>query len=134
MRMTHQREVILEELRRVKTHPTADELYRLVRDRLPRISRATVYRNLEQLAEAGMVTKLFGTGNQKRFDGDTARHHHVRCVKCGRIADIRLVREPDAEPEVADACGYRILDRQVDYLGICPECRHCDGSSKGADA
>ncbi len=123
MRMTHQREVILEELRRVTSHPTADELYRLVRDRLPRISRATVYRNLEQLAQAGMVTKLFGTGNQKRFDGNTERHHHVRCIKCGKIADIRLSRELTTEPEVADASGYTILDRQVDFLGLCPECR-----------
>lgn len=122
MRMTHQREIILEELRRVETHPTADELYHMVRTRLPRISRATVYRNLEQLAEAGMVTKLFGTGNQKRFDGKTVRHHHVRCVKCGRIADIRLACEPDCEPEVTDTCGFYILERQVDYLGICPEC------------
>ena len=123
MRMTNQREIILEELRRVKTHPTADELYRLVQTRLPRISRATVYRNLEQLAEAGMVTKLFGTGNQKRFDGKTERHHHIRCVKCGRIADVKLAAEPDREPAVADACGFHILERQVDYLGICPECQ-----------
>ncbi len=123
MRMTHQREVILEELRRVTSHPTADELYKLVRGRLPRISRATVYRNLEQLAQAGMVIKLFGTGNQKRFDGNTAKHHHVRCIKCGKIADIHLSREIEAEPEVADACGYTILDRQVDFLGLCPECR-----------
>ncbi len=123
MRMTHQREVILNELRRVKTHPTADELYQRVRELLPRISLATVYRNLEQLAGAGMVVKLFGTGNQKRFDGDITRHHHIRCVKCGRIADIHLANEPEAEPEVADACGYTVLEKQIDYLGLCPACR-----------
>jgi Fur family ferric uptake transcriptional regulator len=122
MRMTHQREIILNELRKVRTHPTADELYQLVRERLPRISLATVYRNLEQLASAGMVVKLFGTGNQKRFDGDTTRHHHIRCIKCGRIADIRLANEPEAEPEVADACGYKVLEKHFDYLGLCPVC------------
>ena len=122
MRMTHQREIILQELRRIKTHPTADELFQHVRAMLPRISLATVYRNLEQLAEAGLVVKLFGTGNQKRFDGDTSRHHHVRCVKCGRVADIRLAAAPVSAFEVADVHGYRIIEKHFDYLGICPDC------------
>lgn len=122
MRMTHQREIILQELKGLETHPTADELFQHVRGRLPRISLATVYRNLEQLAEAGLIVKLYGTGNQKRFDGDTSRHHHIRCVKCGKIADISLAEGPMSGPEVIDANSYRIIEKHFDYLGVCPDC------------
>ena len=66
-RMTSQRRVILEELAKVATHPTADELYQQVRRRLPRISLGTVYRNLEVLASAGKVSKVCPADRQRRF-------------------------------------------------------------------
>lgn len=70
-RMTRQRMVILEELRKVKTHPTADELYAMVRTRMPRISLGTVYRNLDFLTESKEILKLESAGSIRRFDGDT---------------------------------------------------------------
>ena len=63
--------VILEELRKVKTHPTADELYAMVRTRMPRISLGTVYRNLDFLTESKEILKLESAGSIRRFDGDT---------------------------------------------------------------
>ena len=131
MRMTYQREIILEELRRVKSHPTADELYLMVRHRMPRISRATVYRNLEQLSEAGMVVKLMGTGNQRRFDGNTQKHTHIHCVKCGKIADIAAPEDMDSAslPDIQSSCGYKVLGRQIEYTGICPECNSMKSTS-----
>ncbi len=89
---TTQRRVILDELRRLKTHPTADELYVIVREKLPQISLGTVYRNLEQLSTAGTIQKLELTGKQKRFDGEVNRHYHIRCTKCDCVEDI-----PDSE-------------------------------------
>ena len=56
--MTRQRQIILEELRKVVTHPSADEVYEMVRKRLPRISLGTIYRNLEILSENGDIQKL----------------------------------------------------------------------------
>jgi Fe2+ or Zn2+ uptake regulation protein len=70
LRMTHQREIILDELNRSKTHPTADELFDRIKHKLPRISLATVYRNLEILSAAGLIKKLEMSGRQKRFDWD----------------------------------------------------------------
>ena len=66
MRLTSQRKIILEELRAVHTHPTADEVYNLVRKKMPRISLGTVYRNLEVLSTLGLVRKLENTTRQKR--------------------------------------------------------------------
>ncbi len=123
MRMTSQREIILEELKKLKSHPTADELYLVVKKRLPRISIATVYRNLEQMSEAGIVRKLEYSGRQKRFDGRAYPHNHVHCVKCGRVADVMTRPGKDIRAVIEDACGYKIIDDHVEFTGICPECQ-----------
>lgn len=121
-RMTRQRAVILEELRRLKSHPTADELYSVVRGRLPHISLGTVYRNLDFLVESGAARCLEIAGATRRFDGDISDHQHVRCVHCGRIGD---VTPPRAVPEVESlqASGFaRILRSRVAYDGVCECC------------
>ena len=73
LRLTRQRSIILEELRAMGRHPTACELYDAVRGRLPRISLATVYRNLEFLSEKGLIRKITTAGRRKRFDMDPCR-------------------------------------------------------------
>lgn len=121
-RMTRQRAVILEELRKTKSHPTADELYSIVRERLPRISLGTVYRNLDFLADNGEIRRLEAAGCTKRFDGDMSWHQHVRCLYCGRIGD---VRQPLAAPPVDDieVEGFSsIAGARIEFDGICDEC------------
>ncbi len=119
-RMTKQRMVILEELRRVHSHPTADEIYGMVRQRLPRISLGTVYRNLDLLAESGDILKLESAGSQKRFDGNITPHQHV-CTQCGRVGD---VMEPVRVPDItgARAPGFIILSGRVEFEGVCEVC------------
>ncbi len=121
IRMTKQRAIILEELRKVKTHPTADEIYTLVRERMPRISLGTVYRNLDFLAETGEILKLESAGNTKRFDGDTSWHQHVRCTQCGCIGD---VMQPQAIPTTDNVCveGFFITGARIEYDGVCAQC------------
>lgn len=122
-RMTKQRQVILEELRMMRTHPTADELYERVRVRMPRISLGTVYRNLEKLAGSGIIRRLESTGSQMRFDGDIHGHQHIRCISCGRIVDIDGAPEPTCcDHELVAGSGFRLVERRVEYVGICPEC------------
>ena len=70
MNKTIQRQTICEELCKLTSHPTADELYDIVKKRMPQISLGTVYRNLEQLAECGVILKLETAGRQKRFAGN----------------------------------------------------------------
>ena len=127
-RMTRQRKLILETLQRLKTHPTADEVFGIVRRKLPRISLGTVYRNLELLNEQGLIRKLETAGKQKRFDGDISRHDHIKCVKCGRIDDLHT-RLPRIEPEQVEDTAYEILDCNVEMLGICPKCQQASRES-----
>ncbi len=122
-RMTAQRQVILEELRRVKTHPSADELYEMVRRRLPRISLGTVYRNLELLAEQGSIARLDAAGGARRFDGDVSEHCHVRCLGCGAVADAGPSPPLGSERPAQAPPGYQITGRRLEFIGYCPVCR-----------
>ena len=119
--MTRLRKVILEELRKVKTHPSADEVYEMVRRRLPRISLGTVYRNLEILSESGDIQKLEPGCSLKRFDGDTSEHCHIRCVRCDRIADAPL---PDLKVDLegVNPTDFEITGHRLEFIGLCPEC------------
>lgn len=121
-RMTRQRAIILETLRDVTTHPTADEIYGMVREKMPRISLGTVYRNLDLLAGSGAIRRLDKAGVQKHFDGNTMPHHHVRCRSCGRIGDVFLsVDIPNVED--ASTPEFTVEDIELEFVGICGTCR-----------
>lgn len=122
LRMTKQRRVILDELRKVKTHPTADEVYELVRRRLPRISMGTVYRNLDLLSESGVIRKL-DIGPQRRFDGDTTEHYHVRCAGCGRVGDIHTGPIAGLDEFIKNGLEFDIIGYRLEFMGICRSCR-----------
>ncbi len=123
LRMTHQREVILDELNKSTVHPTADDLYERIKKRLPRISLATVYRNLEILSEAGKIRKLEISGRQKRFDWDLREHDHIFCIRCHRVDNIDLPRTKKVTVAPDRNRGYRISGYRVEFFGICPQCQ-----------
>ncbi|ADU61822.1 MAG: transcriptional repressor [Pseudodesulfovibrio sp.] len=121
-RLSKQRKVILEELRKVTSHPTADEVYDMVRKIIPRISLGTVYRNLEFLCTKGLAMKLGAPGAQKRFDGMAEPHPHIRCAICTNVVDVECdVILPQIPSECA--AGYDILSTNVEFVGICPQCQ-----------
>ncbi|VBB43839.1 Ferric uptake regulator, Fur family (modular protein) [uncultured Desulfatiglans sp.] len=126
-RMTRQREVILEEIRKMDCHPTADSIYEAVRKRLPRISMGTVYRNLDILASCGMIRKLEPDFPQMHFDCNTKEHYHVTCIKCGKIEDAPVDMLKDSVGNLESAMGkltkYGIFGHRLEFLGICAECR-----------
>ncbi len=125
MRITEQRTTILEELQCCSHHPAADEIYLRVKKRLPRISLATVYRNLELMSAGGMISKLEYGSSQSRFDPNPEVHSHFRCLRCGSVEDLPFVLEApalsEAEPWVKNR---KILTGRVEYQGLCPDCRH----------
>jgi len=123
IRLTTQRQVILEELSHVKTHPTASELYDMVRKRLPRIGLGTVYRNLELMADSGMILKIEVGGTQKRFDATTEEHYHIRCSACGKVDDIDVPVIHELATQAAGATSYLITGHHVEFTGICSACQ-----------
>lgn len=122
-RNTRQRQVVLEELRSVLSHPTASDVYELARRRLPRISLGTIYRNLEILTQEGVIRRLDSVGGEARFDGDISEHHHVRCVRCGAVGDVHGLVDPMAIADIRHLGGYEILGYRLRFEGICPSCQ-----------
>ncbi len=124
-RMTEQRRVLLDTLSSVDSHPTAAELYEMVRDRLPDISQGTVYRNLRRLHELGYVQKLdYGPG-ASHFDATVKPHYHLRCRECECVIDLDIEREPVPGIERAQnaATNWEVIEHRVEFLGVCPKCR-----------
>ena len=122
MRLTTQRQIILEELGKVTSHPTANEVYDMVRKRLPRIGLGTVYRNLELMADSGIILKLEVGGTQKRFDATIEPHYHIRCTSCGKVDDIAMEVQGQINLAAEKASKYIILGHHVEFSGICEEC------------
>ena len=122
-RMTNQRRVILEELRKLRTHPAVDELYTIVKARMPHISLGTVYRNLDLLTETGEVLKLDSAGSMRRYDGHIEPHRHVRCRICGCIGDIFDAEGDTPKVEELSVPGFTVTSVRVEYDGICDKCR-----------
>ncbi len=124
LRMTNQREMILRELKKSKGHLTADELYERVRKSMPRISLATVYRNLEILSEVGIIRKLEISGRQKRFDAIVEDHDHIYCVQCQQIENLDLNKQEMNVPTAGNINGYNITGCRLEISGLCPKCQN----------
>lgn len=122
LRMTRQRKIILEELRKVNTHPSADEVYDMVRKRLPRISLGTVYRNLEILSKTGEIQKLEPSGTLKRFDGNAYDHYHIRCIQCDRIVDAHIENDLNVDDVINETSDFIIIGHKLEFIGLCPRC------------
>ena len=120
--MTSQRKIILEELTKLKSHPGADEIYDAVRKRIPRVSLGTVYRNLEILSELGEIQKLEFAGSMNRFDWDTTKHYHIRCMECGRVENAPLAPLNQIEDELYGTTVFTIIGHRLEFVGLCPKC------------
>ena len=131
-RVTTQRRLILEVVKRTDSHPTAEWVYRRVRRRLPRISLGTVYRNLKLLAEEGLIQGLDNRGFG-RYDGNTARHHHFTCQRCGRVFDLEAQADRALERRIAARTGFAIAYHRIEFYGLCSSCAIPAGRGKGGE-
>ena len=125
MNKTTQRKVILEELHAVKVHPTADEVYDMARKRIPKISIATVYRNLEKMATNGDILRLDIAGKRRRYDADLSRHYHLRCRSCGGVSDISQAAISEITSQLEKLKGVSGIEGySLEFRGICEGCKN----------
>jgi Fur family transcriptional regulator, ferric uptake regulator len=123
LRQTDARRIILEEIMNLDSHPTADEVYEIVRKRLPRVSLGTIYRNLDILSGKGLIQKLEVGGAQRRFDGNTGNHYHLRCLACGQVMDLTTKPLKEIEKTISQLADWEILDHRLELIGICLSCK-----------
>jgi len=125
--MTVQRQVLLDVLRERSDHPRVAEIYRAAKERLPKISLGTVYRNLRSMAKDGYIRELSDDATF-RYDPDTSPHLHVRCLDCGAMEDVTgdntaVTGESDDAPVAEPAFdGWELVGVLKEYIGYCPKC------------
>lgn len=117
-----QRKMIYEQVRDYPIHPTADEVYTALKAKCPNLSLGTVYRNLNLLAEMGMVLKIHTGSDKERFDGRTDPHCHFFCEKCRRVFDVEDESIHDIKTRVLHRDGHIVSEADVNLRGICREC------------
>jgi Fur family peroxide stress response transcriptional regulator len=121
--LTPQRRAILRAVLDLDDHPTADRVHATLSRRRVRVSRATVFRTLESFARLGVISKACHPGISVRYDSRTDKHHHLVCLRCDQVIDIK---DPhlDALP-VPDtrSLGFVVSDVKVQLRGFCKDCR-----------
>ena len=123
-RFTTQRAAVYRVLSGTSSHPTADDVFTSVRERIPDISLATVYKALEAFVTCGVARKLsFGVG-PARYDGRTDDHEHIRCLSCGRVQDIEGLRPRDWMEGLAEMTPFNVVGYRLELEGYCPDCLH----------
>ncbi|BDV41322.1 transcriptional repressor [Geotalea uraniireducens] len=121
--VTIQRRLVLEALAERTDHPSADQLFEAVRDRLPGISRTTVYRVLETLEELGVVQRINHQEARVRFDAETRHHHHLLCTRCHKVVDLRDPELDKLNLPPFNNEGFAVSGFTITVSGICPACR-----------
>lgn len=121
IKLTPQRLAILHYLDGNTDHPSAEDVYKAMSRKFPTMSFATVYNTLETLRGMGMVSELNIDPSRKRFDPDTEPHHHLICVECKRIVDIRENYELKVPDEKKG--DFEITGNHIEFYGMCPECK-----------
>jgi len=119
---SHQRELVLRHLKKVKSHPTASEVYNIVKQEEPTISLATVYRNLNLLRDTGEIISFKANDGSEHFDGDISNHQHFYCTDCGKIYDIFMKYDVKMIQSVEESLECRVDNQQVLYYGSCKTC------------
>ena len=122
-RNTLQRRLVLDTVRIMRSHPTADEVYARIAAENPQISKATVYRNLRVLAEKGEILHIPLPDGADCFDYLTTPHYHLRCRKCRRVFDIQSPPLTGFNEVCALNSAFRIESHMLVFTGLCPDCR-----------
>lgn len=120
MRSSKQRDAVLDVLRSSCDHPTADVIYERVKEIIPNISLGTVYRNLGQLRDEGLITVVESSDKKIHYEGNLETHIHFLCKKCDEITDV--FTNPEI-PKIFSEMGYLVENQKTVYYGVCKKCR-----------
>ena len=121
-RSTRQREAVLSAVEQVNSHPSVDAVYHIVRKSLPKISLATVYRNLHLLAEEGKLREVQFQGDVIRYDAITGPHEHFYCRNCHGVWDIHRSLPKNAVKSIERKMKSSVEMYTLDYYGLCVKC------------
>ncbi|MFO7765278.1 MAG: Fur family transcriptional regulator [Pelovirga sp.] len=122
LRLTPQRLEIFKELAQAADHPSAEQLYLRLQDKMPTLSLDTIYRTLSTFVQYGLVNRVETVESQARFEVAHARHHHLICSRCKKIMDFDWspVDQLELPPEVQQ--WGEVYSKNVVVYGVCKDC------------
>jgi Fur family transcriptional regulator, peroxide stress response regulator len=123
LKVTHQRKAIYQTLIESREHPSADHVYRQIKESISTISLDTVNRTLQKFNELGLAFTVEGSGEARRYDGNMHDHQHFKCVKCRRVIDFHHEEFDNIDIPPSIAKIYKILRKTVYFEGICDKCK-----------
>ena len=122
---SRQREEIIKVIKDSYNHPTAEEIYMIVKAKDPAVSRSTVYRNLGLLVETGMIKQISMKVGPDRYDYIRDVHNHVVCTKCGKIFDVDFdFKYKKLKEKIMEKTGIEISKDGIALEGICDSCKN----------
>ena len=122
-RQTVQRQIILDALTKLGTHPSIDQLYAEINKEHLSISKTTVYRNLRQLAENGLIRQVSLPDGLERYDERVDHHYHFQCKNCDCILDVDIEYIEGINDAVQGIYGVQIDEHEVIFSGFCQNCK-----------
>lgn len=122
-RNTIQKQIILDTLRNDQTHPTMAELYEKVSQKYPKIGQATIYRNVNDLAQSNTIEKIVDASGNFHYDGNPKKHIHLICKNCNRIIDIFDTNEDEFISKVSTDNSILVESANITLEGLCKECK-----------
>jgi Fe2+ or Zn2+ uptake regulation protein len=122
-RFTEQRSAVFRYLLSTEAHPTADDVFTVVRTQIPDISLATVYKSLETLVGCDLAVKLTYGDGSARYDGRTDPHPHARCLECGTVLDVPgRLNGPELLERLGTPHGFSVQGYRLELVGHCSGC------------
>ena len=120
--LTSQRRAVLEALKEFKGHPSAEEVYLVVKKRNPKVALGTVYQALSVLEEIGLIEAKHWSESPVRYDLNTDPHYDIRCTRCGEVAEIPSVEFEDLAARIQENTPYQVTSTALVIEGVCPDC------------
>jgi len=120
LKLTPQRLAILRYLEGNTAHPAAEDIYKAVSVQFPTMSFATVYKTIGTLCKKGCLTELTIDPDKKRFDPNTKHHHHLICVSCKKVVDVKKHFSLELPNDVRD--NFKITGNHIEFYGVCSDC------------
>ena len=120
--LTSQRKAVLDALKDFRGHPSAEEVYLVVKRKNPKVALGTVYQALSVLEEIGLIEAKHWAESPVRYDLNTEPHHDIRCTKCGEVAEIPDVDLEDLTARLRENTPYEVTSAALVIEGVCPDC------------
>ena len=130
IRNTVQRQIVLDAVKKLNTHPSFEEIYTVVHNDHPSISKSTVYRNLRHLEEGGNLRYISMPEGPARYDARCCSHYHFECGGCKKIFDVEIEYQNKINDLVQRMHGFDVGGHDVVFTGLCTTCKKIQNSER----